>query len=102
MIKYPWTLDGKPPPLPRKRRWWVRHFPGLSVTLMVLGLLAVVLYPYSVITVPSGQVGVLWKRIYGIGIYCRCIVGRGTILNPDELRDEGLHVIFPWDKLFIY
>ncbi len=34
--------------------------------------------------------------------YCWCFVGRGTILDPRELRDEGLHVIWPWDKLYLY
>jgi regulator of protease activity HflC (stomatin/prohibitin superfamily) len=102
MIKYPWSLDGKPPPPPRKRRWWERHLPGLSVTLMVVALLAVVLYPHMVITVPSGQVGVLWKRFNGFGVYCWCWVGRGTVLNPNELREEGLHIIWPWDRLFLY
>jgi regulator of protease activity HflC (stomatin/prohibitin superfamily) len=102
MIKYPWSLDGKPPPPPRKRRWWERHLPGLSVVLMVVALLAAVLYPYMVITVPSGQVGVLWKRLNGPGIYCWCWAGRGTVLNPKELREEGLHIIWPWDRLFLY
>ena len=54
------------------------------------------------ITVPSGSVGVLWKRFNGYDLYCWCFVGRGTILDPRELRDEGLHVIWPWDKLYIY
>ena len=102
MIKYPWSLDGKPPPPPRKRRWWHRHLPGLSVVLMVFGLLAAVLYPYMIITVPSGEVGVLWKRFSGPGIYCWCILRRGTVLDPKELREEGLHIIWPWDILFLY
>jgi regulator of protease activity HflC (stomatin/prohibitin superfamily) len=55
-----------------------------------------------VITVPSGQVGVLWKRFNSYDLYCWCFVGRGTIVDPRELRDEGLHVIWPWDKLFLY
>jgi regulator of protease activity HflC (stomatin/prohibitin superfamily) len=55
-----------------------------------------------VITVPSGQVGVLWKRFNGIDAYCWCFVGRGTILDPKQLRNEGLHIVWPWDKLFLY
>jgi regulator of protease activity HflC (stomatin/prohibitin superfamily) len=55
-----------------------------------------------VITVPSGRVGVLWKRFNGFDIYCWCFVGRGTLLDPRELREEGLHIIAPWDRLFIY
>ena len=104
MVKYPESLDGMPPS-PKKRGLWRflgRHLPGVSVLLMVVLLTATVLYPYVVITVPSGQVGVLWKRFNGFDAYCWCFVGRGTILDPRELRDEGLHVVWPWDKLFLY
>jgi regulator of protease activity HflC (stomatin/prohibitin superfamily) len=104
MVKHPESLDGMPPPQ-RKRGWWYffgRHLPGLSVVLMVMLLSATVLYPYVVITVPSGKVGVLWKRFNGFDMYCLCFVGRGTVLDPRELRNEGLHVIWPWDELFLY
>jgi regulator of protease activity HflC (stomatin/prohibitin superfamily) len=102
MLRY--RFRGTPPP-PRRRGFWRyvgRHLPGLSVTLMAGLLMTVVLWPYIVITVPSGQVGVLWKRFNGFDIYCWCFVGRGTILDPVELREEGLHIIWPWDKLFLY
>lgn len=85
--------------------WWRfvgRHLPSLSVMLMASMLVATLLFPYVVITVPSGSVGVLWKRFNGYDLYCWCFVGRGTILDPKELRDEGLHLVWPWDKLFIY
>jgi len=29
-------------------------------------------------------------------------VGRGTVLDPRELREEGLHLVWPWDKLYLY
>src|ERR1700728_3401278 len=103
MVDYPEVLDETPP---RRRRGWGRfiwrHLPGIAVTLMVFLLFAVVLWPYVVITVPSGRVGVLWKRLNGFDVYCWCFVGRGTILDPRELREEGLHLIAPWDKLFLY
>jgi len=104
MASYLDSLDDLPPPQ-RKRGWWrylARHLPGFAVTLMMALLVAVVLWPYVVITVPSGKVGVLWKRFNGIDIYCWCWVGRGTVLDPRELREEGLHIIWPWDKLFLY
>jgi regulator of protease activity HflC (stomatin/prohibitin superfamily) len=104
MVKYSELLDAMPPP-PPKRGWWRfvgRHLPGVSVVLMVALLTATVLYPYVVITVPSGQVGVLWKRFNGFDAYCWCFVGRGTILDPKQLRNEGLHIVWPWDKLFLY
>lgn len=104
MVKDPESLDGKPPPQ-KKRGWWRfvgRHLSSVSVTLMVAMLMIVVLWPLMVITVPTGQVGVLWRRIYGFDFYCMCIVGRGTALDPRELREEGLHLIWPWDRVFFY
>ena len=104
MASYPESLDDLPPP-PRRRGWWRhvwRHLPSLSVIVMMCLLVGVVLWPYVVITVPSGKVGVLWKRFNGIDIYCWCWVGRGTVLDPRELREEGLHIIWPWDRLYLY
>jgi len=94
MKAYIWPVDGRPPPTTARDRWRrfvERYLPSLVLYLMVASLLTVVLVPHMVLTVPSGQVGVLWKRFSG-----------GTVLDPRELRDEGLHVIFPWDKLFLY
>jgi regulator of protease activity HflC (stomatin/prohibitin superfamily) len=80
----------------------VRHLPGATFLVMLVLLVSTVLWPYVVITVPSGHVGVLWKRFNGFDFYCWCFVGRGTMLNPRQLRDEGLHLVWPWDKLFLY
>jgi regulator of protease activity HflC (stomatin/prohibitin superfamily) len=41
--------------------------------------------------VPTGHVGILWKRFRG-----------GTQLDPRLLKDEGMRVLLPWDKLFLY
>jgi len=103
MARYPDLLDEMPPPL--KRGFWRflgRHLPGFAVSLMVSLLAIIMLWPYIVINVPSGQVGVLWKRFNGIDFYCWCAVGRGTVLDPRELREEGLHLVWPWDRLFLY
>jgi regulator of protease activity HflC (stomatin/prohibitin superfamily) len=105
MAMYPESIDDLPTARPTRRRWWrhlTRHLPAFSVLLMTALLIAVVLWPYIVITVPSGRVGVLWKRFNGLDLYCWCWVGRGTVLDPRELREEGLHIIWPWDKLFLY
>jgi len=104
MIKDPESLDEKPPPQKRRgwRRFLWRHLPGLFVTLLTTLFLIVVLWPYVVITVPSGQVGVLWYRLLGFELYCGCFVGRGTVLDPRELKEEGLHLMAPWNRLFLY
>jgi regulator of protease activity HflC (stomatin/prohibitin superfamily) len=105
MASYPQTIDDLMPPPRKKRTWWRfigRHLPGLSFLILTALLVTVVLWPYVVITVPSGHVGVLWKRFNGLDLYCWCWVGRGTVLDPRELREEGLHIIWPWDKLYLY
>jgi regulator of protease activity HflC (stomatin/prohibitin superfamily) len=104
MASYPQSIDDLAPP-PAKRGWrrsLLRHLPGLSFITLIGLLIVVVLWPYVIITVPSGSVGVLWKRFNGLDLYCWCWVGRGTVLDPRELREEGLHIIWPWDKLYLY
>jgi regulator of protease activity HflC (stomatin/prohibitin superfamily) len=89
-----WSVDERPlPAAPRSkwRRFVDLHLPSVVIYLMVATLVLVVLWPHILVTVPSGQVGVLWKRFAG-----------GTVLDPRQLRDEGLHLILPWDKLFLY
>jgi regulator of protease activity HflC (stomatin/prohibitin superfamily) len=102
-MKLPWSR--REPPRPPRRGFFGfvrRHLPGLTVIILVTLLIGFVLYPYMLVTVPSGQAGVLWKRFSGPGFYCLCIVPSGTVLNPAEVRQEGLHVIWPWDHLFLY
>jgi regulator of protease activity HflC (stomatin/prohibitin superfamily) len=84
--------DRTPPPTRSKwRRFIDRNLPSAVIYLMVATLVAIVLFPHVAVTVPSGHVGVLWKRF-----------GGGTVLNPRQLEDEGLRLIWPWDELFIY
>lgn len=94
MKAYVLSLDEKLSPAPVRSRW--RRFveswlPTIVLFLMVGALIATVLFPRVVITVPSGHVGVLWKRFEG-----------GTVLDPRDLLEEGIHLIMPWDKVFIY
>src|SRR5437588_7385711 len=94
MKAYLWSVDGRPPPTTTRDRWRrfvERHLPIVVIFLMVATIVIVVLVPHVVVTIPSGQVGVLWKRFAG-----------GTVLDPRDLKDEGLHVIFPWDQVFPY
>jgi prohibitin 2 len=78
-------------PRPRWRRFVLNQLTTISLFLMVVLLLGIVLYPYVVVNVPTGHVGVLWKRFRG-----------GTVLDPRALKDEGLRLVWPWDKLFLY
>ena len=89
-----WPVDGTPPPTrtpSRWRRFLEHHLPSVVIYLMVATLVAVVLYPHMVVTVPSGEVGVLWKRF-----------GGGTVLDPRKLKSEGFNLILPWNRVFLY
>src|SRR5262249_35960723 len=102
MAKYPEVPDIKQPP--KKRGWFrriARHLPRLSIILMTALLVTIVLWPYVVVTVPTGHVGVLWYRLVGFDTYCWCIA-RGTVLDPREIREEGLHLIAPWNRIYLY
>jgi regulator of protease activity HflC (stomatin/prohibitin superfamily) len=90
---YLWPVDGTPAPAPPSRwlRFIDRHLPSVVIYLMVATLVGVVLYPHMVITVPSGYVGVLWKRF-----------GGGTVLDPRRLKNEGFNLILPWNRVFLY
>jgi len=93
MKAYLWPVDGMPPPTTpsRWRRFIERYLPMVVVYLMVATLVAIVLYPHMVVTVPSGHVGVLWKRF-----------GGGTVLDPRRLKNEGFNLILPWNEVFLY
>ncbi len=58
----------------------------LSVTLAAISFL--VLIPYVVVTVQSGELGVLFHRFAGT--------------EMKRTYPEGLHLIFPWDKMYVY
>jgi len=75
----------------RWRRFADRHLPSVVIYLMVATLVAVVLYPHMVITVPSGFIGVLWKRF-----------SNGTVLDPRLLKNEGFNFVAPWNQVFLY
>lgn len=63
--------------------------PEIAVALMILVFVAVYFADNIFLTIPPGSVGVLWLRFFG-----------GTVLN--HYLGEGIHVIFPWDKVYIY
>jgi len=68
-------------------RSWLELFGLAAVGLLLL----LVFWPMIVYTVPAGHAGVLWYRFFG-----------GTVTKPERILREGLHIIFPWDKIFIY
>lgn len=64
---------------------------GLSFALLISTFLFVILWNVMVHTIPVGHAGVVWHRI----------LLSGGAYSKGPLA-EGLHIIFPWDKMFIY
>ncbi|MGJ3523089.1 prohibitin family protein [Nitratidesulfovibrio sp. D1] len=56
---------------------------------VVTALVIIFLWPSMVITIRPGELGVLYSRFFG-----------GTIL--DRTYEEGIHIIQPWDILYVY
>jgi prohibitin 2 len=94
MKAYLGPIEGKPPvPLTRSRwrRFLEYKMPLVTLYLLVAILIGVLLAPLVLVTVPSGYVGVVWKRFRG-----------GTVVDPRQLKYEGLRFVWPWDRVFLY
>ena len=73
-----------------KARWFLCRYRTRFVTSGLVAVVVLVfLWPKIVVSVHPGELGVLYSRFFG-----------GTIL--DRTYQEGLHVIPPWDILFVY
>ncbi len=59
-----------------------------AVFLLVCVMSIAFLWPQIVITINSGEGGVLYRRFFG------------TV--TDKVFTEGIHVIYPWDTMYIY
>jgi regulator of protease activity HflC (stomatin/prohibitin superfamily) len=69
-------------------RTWDKHTTGISITLLLFLLLIALFWNRIFISIDSGQQGIRWSRIHGTQL--------------DEQYDEGLHIIWPWDRMYIY
>jgi len=81
---------------PARTRWYQRlgqtsrgYANKLLIITVLLLFATIYFWPNMVHTIPSGHVGVLYLRF-----------GGGT--QTDRVFGEGLKIIAPWDKLFIY
>lgn len=70
--------------------WFERRRRGILLMLLVMMFVIAALASRIFITIPSGHGGILWLRFFG-----------GTQVSQPALG-EGLHVVFPWDSIFIY
>lgn len=71
------------------RQWISERKVALGAYGLALAFLIVLLWPYMVISIHSGEVGILYSRLFG-----------GTVM--DKTYKEGIHVILPWDIMYVY
>ncbi|MBD3265262.1 hypothetical protein GF373_01210 [bacterium] len=84
------SAEKKTPRLKWRTLNWLRRKRFLLEIGLFLFVAAVIyLWPMIFITIQSGERGVLYRRF------------TGTVLEQEPLR-EGLHIIPPWDIIYIY
>ncbi len=71
------------------RAWLKRQIPYLIIIMLVLVWALFFFWLRIVISISSGEAGVLYWRFFG-----------GT--ETDHVYSEGIHIVAPWDKMYIY
>jgi len=61
----------------------------LSVLLPLILILVVIFLKISIIKIPTGNAGILYKPFSG-----------GTVIH--KVYSEGLHMVFPWNIMYVY
>ncbi|MCX6120892.1 MAG: prohibitin family protein [Ignavibacteriales bacterium] len=70
------------------KRVWHKHWLKITIATLIAILLFVFFWKDMVISIYSGELGLRWSRFSGTKL--------------DKIYDEGIHVIWPWDKMYIY
>lgn len=68
--------------------YWDNHTLGISMSFLIFVLFIGLFWNKIFISLDSGQQGIRWGRFSGTQL--------------DEYYGEGLHVIWPWDRMYIY
>lgn len=68
--------------------FWKKHTLGISLGILIFVFFIAMFWTRIFISIDSGQQGIRWSRF------------SGTELN--EIYGEGLHVMWPWDRMYIY
>ena len=79
-------------PAARPRREWrytMTRTDRIVAVLLVLGLISLLLWPFTLFVVPSGRAGVIYH-----------LLGDGT--DTKYVYDEGLGIKWPWDRIYLY
>ena len=73
----------------RLRHYWRENALGVVTTLLLLLLITIYFSDRMFIHIYSGEAGILWSRL-----------DEGTKIN--RRYGEGLHILFPWDLMYVY
>jgi regulator of protease activity HflC (stomatin/prohibitin superfamily) len=76
--------------LRRLHQWTLKKRFSIEIGLFIIVLVVLFFWNNIFISVHSGEMGVLYRRFWG-----------GTVLDKPPLG-EGLHIIFPWNKIYVY
>ncbi len=68
--------------------YWERHTIGISLGVLVILFFVGLFWNSIFISIDSGEQGIHWSRFSGTEV--------------KEVYGEGLHAIWPWDKMYIY
>jgi len=68
--------------------YWDRHTIGVSLSLLIFLFFIALFWKNIFISIDSGEQGIRWSRFNGTEI--------------SEIYGEGLHIISPWDRMYIY
>ncbi|MDR3299553.1 MAG: prohibitin family protein [Candidatus Accumulibacter sp.] len=71
----------------RLKRWFIARQYRFGWYALFVTILLLLLWPYAVITIEAGHVGVLYRRFLD-----------GTVL--DRVYPEGTHLISPWNTMY--
>jgi len=66
------------------------NFPKSIIPIIFIGILALILFTKSAITIDSGEAGVLYRTF-----------GGGVVTDKPPLS-EGFHIVAPWNKVYVY
>ncbi len=70
--------------------WWAKTRLYLELFLFLMVLIIIVFWNRIFIVIHSGELGVFYRTFY-----------QGTVLDKPP-RGEGLNIIFPWNRIYIY
>ena len=79
------TVDHPAP----KKSWWRENALAIWLAVLATLIMSLFLLPDVIYFVHPGEQVVKWSRFFG-----------GTV--TDHTYGEGAHVMFPWDKIYVY